>query len=161
MTDQVDADDGWVSATTASRILHVTPKTIRRYAAAGKLPYLRTLGGWIKVRSSDLRILYEALTETEGQDFEALLVDSPRSPPKSDRPRDSSGHVRPQPVLGRTMPKLRWREDSSGQSVASSGPGWSATITRVNGGFRATVRLEGGEQLHWPNQPTIPHAQLC
>jgi excisionase family DNA binding protein len=36
---------GYMTATEVAAILHVTPKTVSRWAKEGKLPYMRTLGG--------------------------------------------------------------------------------------------------------------------
>lgn len=40
-----------------ARALRVDPKTVTRWAAAGKLPSLRTIGGHRRFRESDVRAL--------------------------------------------------------------------------------------------------------
>lgn len=42
-----------------ARALGVGPKTVTRWAAAGKLPALRTIGGHRRFRESDVRALLE------------------------------------------------------------------------------------------------------
>lgn len=40
-----DDDDSYLTPTQAARMLHVSPKTIARWADQGRLPCLVTLGG--------------------------------------------------------------------------------------------------------------------
>ena len=44
-------------------ILHVSPKTVSRWAKEGKLPFLRTLGGHRRYPEAEIRALAEELRE--------------------------------------------------------------------------------------------------
>jgi excisionase family DNA binding protein len=44
-------------------ILHVSPKTVSRWAKEGKLPFLRTLGGHRRYPEAEIRDLAEGLRE--------------------------------------------------------------------------------------------------
>jgi excisionase family DNA binding protein len=44
-------------------ILHVSPKTVSRWAKEGKLPFLRTLGGHRRYPAREIRALAEQLQE--------------------------------------------------------------------------------------------------
>jgi excisionase family DNA binding protein len=46
-----------------AEILHVTPKTISRWAKEGKLPFLRTLGGHRRYPEAEIRALAEQLQQ--------------------------------------------------------------------------------------------------
>jgi excisionase family DNA binding protein len=45
-------------------ILHVSPKTVSRWAKDGKLPFQRTMGGHRRYPEAEIRKLAEDLTET-------------------------------------------------------------------------------------------------
>jgi excisionase family DNA binding protein len=45
-------------------ILHVTPKTVTRWAKEGKLPFLRTLGGHRRYPEAEIRQLADRLQAT-------------------------------------------------------------------------------------------------
>jgi excisionase family DNA binding protein len=44
-------------------ILHVSPKTVSRWAKEGKLPFLRTLGGHRRYPNTEIRDLADSLRE--------------------------------------------------------------------------------------------------
>ena len=44
-------------------ILHVSPKTVSRWAKEGKLPFLKTLGGHRRYPEAEIRELVEELRE--------------------------------------------------------------------------------------------------
>jgi excisionase family DNA binding protein len=46
-----------------AEILHVTPKTVSRWAKEGRLPFLRTLGGHRRYPEAEIRALAEQLHE--------------------------------------------------------------------------------------------------
>jgi excisionase family DNA binding protein len=46
-------------------ILHVSPKTVSRWAKEGKLPFLRTLGGHRRYPEREIRDLRSTLAESE------------------------------------------------------------------------------------------------
>jgi excisionase family DNA binding protein len=45
-------------------ILHVSPKTVSRWALEGRLPHLKTLGGHRRYPEHEIRALVDELTET-------------------------------------------------------------------------------------------------
>jgi excisionase family DNA binding protein len=53
-----------------AELLHVSPKTVSRWAQEGRLPYLRTLGGHRRYPDREIRALLETLSEP-------LAVDQP------------------------------------------------------------------------------------
>ncbi len=50
-----DASEEYVSIGLAGRMLHVSPRTIARWADQGKLPCVVTLGGHRRFRLADLK----------------------------------------------------------------------------------------------------------
>jgi len=52
-----------------AELLHVSPKTVSRWAQEGRLPYLRTLSGHRRYPDAEIRALVETLSEpsTAGQ----------------------------------------------------------------------------------------------
>jgi excisionase family DNA binding protein len=46
-----------------AELLHVSPKTVSRWAQEGRLPYLRTLGGHRRYPDREIRALLETLSE--------------------------------------------------------------------------------------------------
>jgi len=46
-----------------AEILHVSPKTVSRWAKEGRLPFMRTLGGHRRYPEAKIRELAEALRE--------------------------------------------------------------------------------------------------
>jgi excisionase family DNA binding protein len=61
----------YLRAGQVAKILLVSPKTISRWAAEGKLPHQRTLGGHRRYREADIRELIRTLDQTGGQGGEA------------------------------------------------------------------------------------------
>ena len=64
------ADGGvWLTGAQAARLLGgVSPKTVARWAAAGKLPYTRTLGGHRRFREADVLELAAELSADPDRD---------------------------------------------------------------------------------------------
>ena len=56
------ATRSWLTASEAARRLHVTPKTVARWAAEGRLAHRRTLGGHRRYDPELIDQLVEALT---------------------------------------------------------------------------------------------------
>ena len=54
---------GYLTASGAADILHVSPKTISRWAKEGRLPHRKTLGGHTRYIESEIRALAEELRE--------------------------------------------------------------------------------------------------
>ena len=46
-----------------AELLHVSPKTVSRWAQEGRLPYLRTLGGHRRYPDAEIRALLKALSD--------------------------------------------------------------------------------------------------
>lgn len=53
----------YVTAAGAAEILHVSPKTISRWAKEGRLPFLKTLGGHRRYPENEIRALANILRE--------------------------------------------------------------------------------------------------
>ena len=51
-----------------AEILHVSPKTVSRWAKEGKLPFMRTLGGYRRSPQAQIRDLLEQLREESSAD---------------------------------------------------------------------------------------------
>lgn len=52
-----DHDDELLTPAEVAKMFGVDPKTVTRWAKAGKLPAIRTLGGHRRYRASDVRRL--------------------------------------------------------------------------------------------------------
>jgi excisionase family DNA binding protein len=52
----------WLRAAEAAALLHVSPKTVARWAKDGRLPYRRTLGGHRRYDPQQIEALVRALT---------------------------------------------------------------------------------------------------
>jgi excisionase family DNA binding protein len=55
------ARDEYLRAGDVARLLHVSPKTVARWASEGKLPYVRTLGGHRRFSGARIQELVERL----------------------------------------------------------------------------------------------------
>jgi excisionase family DNA binding protein len=55
----------YLRAAEVAELLHVTPKTVSRWAHEGKLPCLRTLGGHRRYPEKEIRALIERLSVPE------------------------------------------------------------------------------------------------
>jgi len=53
----------YLRAAEVADILHVSPKTVSRWAKEGKLPFLKTLGGHRRYLEAEIRELAEGLRE--------------------------------------------------------------------------------------------------
>lgn len=54
-------------------ILHVSPKTIARWAKEGRIPYLATLGGHRRFPASAIDVMVGKLSAIENHQLEALV----------------------------------------------------------------------------------------
>lgn len=50
--EHVANEDTWLTTGDVARILHVSPKTVARWASEGKVPHIITLGGHRRFPSS-------------------------------------------------------------------------------------------------------------
>ncbi len=57
--------EGWVTPCEVAALFRVDPKTVTRWAKAGKLTSIRTLGGHRRYRESEVKALLE--THLKGQ----------------------------------------------------------------------------------------------
>ena len=62
-TTILDLEEGYLLTHQVAAILHVSPKTVSRWAKEGKLPFLKTLGGHRRYPESKIRELAESLRE--------------------------------------------------------------------------------------------------
>jgi excisionase family DNA binding protein len=60
MQDMID-DDIYLRTAEAAKILHVSAKTVSRWAKEGKLPFLKTLGGHRRYPAAEIRQLADQL----------------------------------------------------------------------------------------------------
>ena len=60
-----DSKPTYLRAAEVAELLHVTPKTVSRWAHEGKLPCLRTLGGHRRYPEREIRDLIERLSVQE------------------------------------------------------------------------------------------------
>jgi excisionase family DNA binding protein len=56
--------DEYLRAGDVARLLHVSPKTVARWATEGKLPYVRTLGGHRRFSGPQIQELVDRLEAT-------------------------------------------------------------------------------------------------
>jgi excisionase family DNA binding protein len=56
-------DVQYLKTAEVADILHVSPKTVTRWAKDGKLPHSRTLGGHRRFPAGDIRTLAEGLIQ--------------------------------------------------------------------------------------------------
>jgi excisionase family DNA binding protein len=54
---------GYLRAAEVAEILHVSPKTVARWAKEGRLPFMRTLGGHRRYPGAEIRELAEKLRQ--------------------------------------------------------------------------------------------------
>ena len=84
-----------------AELLHVSPKTVSRWAQEGRLPYLRTLGGHRRYPDAEIRALVETLSESSAWSPEARWTSTvdPARPKRGERrsawlsPKDRSTAV--------------------------------------------------------------------
>lgn len=66
----------YLLAAQVARLLHVSPKTVSRWAKEGKLPYVRTLGGHRRFPGGPIRELAERLA-SESMSIDDVLGQTP------------------------------------------------------------------------------------
>jgi excisionase family DNA binding protein len=59
----VPTSPSYLRTTQVADILHVSPKTVSRWAKEGRLPFLKTLGGHRRYPEAEIRDLAEGLRE--------------------------------------------------------------------------------------------------
>lgn len=56
------SEDRYVSTAEVAQMLHVSPKTVTRWASLGKLPHMRTLGGHRRFSTATVERIARELT---------------------------------------------------------------------------------------------------
>ncbi|HLI57166.1 MAG TPA: helix-turn-helix domain-containing protein [Actinomycetota bacterium] len=69
-------NDEYLLAAQVGRVLHVSPKTVSRWAKEGKLPYVRTLGGHRRFPAAPIRELAGRLA-SESMSVDDILSQTP------------------------------------------------------------------------------------
>lgn len=64
-------DDVYLRSSEVADLLHVSPKTVSRWAKEGKLPYRRTLGGHRRFPADGIRALAGSLDPGQMGNFNA------------------------------------------------------------------------------------------
>lgn len=64
-TANAQSHDDFVQAGTVARMLHVSPKTIARWANEGQLPSVRTLGGHRRFHKPTIQRIIDNLAQKE------------------------------------------------------------------------------------------------
>ncbi|HLI57775.1 MAG TPA: helix-turn-helix domain-containing protein [Actinomycetota bacterium] len=71
-------DNEYLLAAQVGRLLHVSPKTVSRWAKEGKLPYVRTLGGHRRFPGARIREIADRLSSaTESVSIDEVLSRTP------------------------------------------------------------------------------------
>ena len=65
MRTQIKPDNRLLTPAEVAAMLRVDPKTVTRWAKAGKLNAIRTLGGHRRFRESEIRQFLEQVEQTE------------------------------------------------------------------------------------------------
>jgi len=63
--DQTDAPEALLTPSEVAQLFRVNPKTVTRWARAGKLTAIRTLGGHRRFRASEIRRILEEMAHEE------------------------------------------------------------------------------------------------
>ena len=64
-TDEFDAPEALLTPSEVAKLFRVNPKTVTRWARAGKLTAIRTLGGHRRFRVSEIRRCLEEMSQEE------------------------------------------------------------------------------------------------
>jgi excisionase family DNA binding protein len=65
VADRADRQEAtYLRTSEVAELLHVSPKTVSRWAKEGKLPFLKTLGGHRRYPEAEIRQLANELRET-------------------------------------------------------------------------------------------------
>jgi excisionase family DNA binding protein len=64
-TDEFDAPEALLTPSEVAALFRVNPKTVTRWARAGKLTAIRTLGGHRRFRVSEIRRCLEEMSQEE------------------------------------------------------------------------------------------------
>jgi excisionase family DNA binding protein len=64
MTKPYTVTPTYLHTAQVAAILHVSPKTVSRWAKEGRLPFIKTFGGHRRYPEAEIRALVEELTTT-------------------------------------------------------------------------------------------------
>lgn len=67
MSTESQTPGAYLRAGDVARLLHVSPKTVARWATEGKLPYVRTLGGHRRFANSVIQAEIRRLAREDAQ----------------------------------------------------------------------------------------------
>ena len=65
MTDEPEVPETLLTPAEVAQLFRVNPKTVTRWARAGKLTAIRTLGGHRRFRASEIKRCLEAMSVEE------------------------------------------------------------------------------------------------
>jgi excisionase family DNA binding protein len=65
-SDDLDAPEALLTPSEVAQLFRVNPKTVTRWARAGKLTAIRTLGGHRRFRASEIKRCLEEMSVEEG-----------------------------------------------------------------------------------------------
>ncbi len=65
--DDLDTPDALLTPSEVAAMFRVNPKTVTRWARAGKLNAIRTLGGHRRFKASEIRACLEEMSQAEHQ----------------------------------------------------------------------------------------------
>ncbi len=63
--DELDSPDALLTPSEVAAMFRVNPKTVTRWARAGKLNAIRTLGGHRRFKASEIRKCLEEMSQAE------------------------------------------------------------------------------------------------
>lgn len=63
MNDDLNAPDALLTPSEVAKLFRVNPKTVTRWARAGKLNAIRTLGGHRRFRASEIRRCLDEMSQ--------------------------------------------------------------------------------------------------
>lgn len=63
--------DRYLRTSEVARLLHVSPKTVSRWAKEGRLPYLATLGGHRRFPAAEIEHLADELSRLWFNEYQA------------------------------------------------------------------------------------------
>ncbi len=65
--DDLDAPEALLTPSEVAQLFRVNPKTVTRWARAGKISAIRTLGGHRRFRASEIRKFLEQVDEAHDE----------------------------------------------------------------------------------------------
>ncbi len=152
----MDTGDRLLTPGEVAALFRVDPKTVTRWAAAGRIGSIRTPGGHRRFRESEVRALLEGEGLAGFRGRHALVVPSGEWPPVPLTPRRSALGAKRGPQIGRAG-----RSDAAGPS-REQGMGDADDVKHLARdevdellcGSGRTGRVKARD---WPATPWLPH----